>query len=92
MPGGRHPILVDEVGRSIDVRITRIHRIVERDRARPQGIKTMRGAGYVFVLTGYRQVEAAYRIRRPGDARAAVQATMNRPVWRRHVRHTARTR
>src|SRR5271165_3506837 len=35
--------------RSIDVRITRIRRKVERDPERPQVIKTMRGAGYMFV-------------------------------------------
>ena len=35
--------------RSIDVRITRIRRKVERDPARPELIKTMRGAGYMFV-------------------------------------------
>jgi two-component system phosphate regulon response regulator OmpR len=35
--------------RSIDVRIARIRRKVERDPAKPQVIKTMRGAGYMFV-------------------------------------------
>jgi two-component system phosphate regulon response regulator OmpR len=35
--------------RSIDVRITRIRRKVERDPAHPEMIKTMRGAGYMFV-------------------------------------------
>jgi two-component system phosphate regulon response regulator OmpR len=35
--------------RSIDVRIARIRRKIERDPARPQVIKTMRGAGYMFV-------------------------------------------
>jgi two-component system phosphate regulon response regulator OmpR len=35
--------------RSIDVRIARIRRKVERDPARPELIKTMRGAGYMFV-------------------------------------------
>lgn len=34
--------------RSIDTRIARIRRKVERDPGRPQVIKTMRGAGYVF--------------------------------------------
>ena len=42
----------DPFDRSIDVRITRIRRKVERDPARPQVIKTMRGAGYMFVPTG----------------------------------------
>jgi DNA-binding response OmpR family regulator len=35
--------------RSIDVRITRIRRKVERDPEKPQVIKTMRGTGYMFV-------------------------------------------
>ena len=35
--------------RSIDVRITRIRRKVERDPEKPQLIKTLRGTGYMFV-------------------------------------------
>jgi DNA-binding response OmpR family regulator len=35
--------------RSIDVRITRIRRKLERDPARPQIIKTVHGVGYMFV-------------------------------------------
>lgn len=35
--------------RSIDIRIARIRRKVEPDPGRPQVIKTVRGAGYVFV-------------------------------------------
>ncbi|HME20650.1 MAG TPA: response regulator transcription factor [Acetobacteraceae bacterium] len=35
--------------RSIDIRIARIRRKVERDPTKPQVIKTMRGAGYMFV-------------------------------------------
>jgi two-component system phosphate regulon response regulator OmpR len=34
--------------RSIDIRIARIRRKVERDPGKPQVIKTVRGAGYVF--------------------------------------------
>lgn len=34
--------------RSIDIRIARIRRKIERDPGRPQIIKTVRGAGYVF--------------------------------------------
>jgi two-component system phosphate regulon response regulator OmpR len=37
--------------RSIDVRITRIRRKVERDPEKPEVIKTMRGTGYMFVPT-----------------------------------------
>ena len=34
--------------RSIDIRITRLRKKVERDPSKPQVIKTVRGAGYVF--------------------------------------------
>jgi two-component system phosphate regulon response regulator OmpR len=34
--------------RSIDIRITRLRQKIERDPGRPQFIKTVRGAGYVF--------------------------------------------
>jgi DNA-binding response OmpR family regulator len=39
----------DVYDRSIDVRVTRIRRKVEREPTRPELIKTMRGAGYMFV-------------------------------------------
>jgi DNA-binding response OmpR family regulator len=39
----------DVFDRSIDIRITRIRRKVEEDPANPQTIKTVRGAGYMFV-------------------------------------------
>ncbi|MDX1656279.1 MAG: response regulator [Candidatus Competibacteraceae bacterium] len=35
--------------RSIDIRVTRLRRKVEEDPAKPQTIKTVRGAGYLFV-------------------------------------------
>ena len=35
--------------RSIDVRITRLRRKIEKDPSKPQLIKTVRGAGYIFV-------------------------------------------
>jgi two-component system phosphate regulon response regulator OmpR len=38
--------------RSIDVRIARLRRKIERDPAKPLLIKTMRGAGYMFVPSG----------------------------------------
>lgn len=38
--------------RSIDTRITRIRRKIEADPAKPQAIKTVRGAGYVFAPSG----------------------------------------
>jgi DNA-binding response OmpR family regulator len=39
----------DPFDRSIDIRITRIRRKIEPDPAKPQVIKTVRGAGYIFV-------------------------------------------
>lgn len=39
----------DPFDRSIDIRIARIRRKIEADPARPQTIKTVRGAGYIFV-------------------------------------------
>lgn len=39
----------DGFDRSIDVRITRLRKKVEADPATPQTIKTVRGAGYIFV-------------------------------------------
>ena len=35
--------------RSIDIRIARLRRKVETDPARPRSIKTVRGAGYIFI-------------------------------------------
>ncbi len=40
---------VEPFDRSIDTRITRIRRKVERDPAKPECIKTVRGAGYIFI-------------------------------------------
>jgi two-component system phosphate regulon response regulator OmpR len=38
--------------RSIDIRIARLRRKVETDPSKPQVIKTVRGAGYIFVPAG----------------------------------------
>jgi DNA-binding response OmpR family regulator len=38
--------------RSIDIRIARLRRKIEADPAKPQVIKTVRGAGYIFVPEG----------------------------------------
>lgn len=38
--------------RSIDIRITRLRKKIEADPAKPQVIKTVRGAGYMFVPNG----------------------------------------
>jgi two-component system phosphate regulon response regulator OmpR len=37
--------------RSIDIRITRLRRKIEPDPAKPQIIKTVRGAGYIYVVS-----------------------------------------
>ena len=42
----------DPYDRSIDIRIARLRRKVESDPAKPQLIKTVRGAGYVYVPGG----------------------------------------
>jgi two-component system phosphate regulon response regulator OmpR len=39
----------DPFDRSIDIRIARIRRKIEADPAKPQTIKTVRGAGYIFI-------------------------------------------
>jgi two-component system, OmpR family, phosphate regulon response regulator OmpR len=39
----------DVFDRSIDLRIARIRRKIEIDVAKPQVLKTVRGAGYMFV-------------------------------------------
>ena len=39
----------DPFDRSIDIRVTRIRKKVEFDAAKPQVIKTVRGAGYIYV-------------------------------------------
>ena len=40
----------DPFDRSIDIRITRLRRKIEIEPSRPQIIKTVRGAGYIFVI------------------------------------------
>jgi len=40
----------DPFDRSIDIRITRLRRKIEVEPSRPQIIKTVRGAGYIFVI------------------------------------------
>jgi two-component system phosphate regulon response regulator OmpR len=42
----------DVFDRSIDVRITRIRKKIEIDPEKPQVLKTVRGAGYMFVQEG----------------------------------------
>lgn len=43
----------DGLDRSVDMRISRLRKLLERDPAHPQGIKTVRGQGYLFVAQGW---------------------------------------
>lgn len=45
--------------RSIDIRVARLRRKVERDPAKPEAIKTMRGAGYMLLTMPVRRSQAA---------------------------------
>ena len=47
-----HNRVWDPFDRSIDIRINRIRRKIEYDPGKPQAIKTVRGAGYVFKPAG----------------------------------------
>lgn len=42
----------DPYDRSIDIRIARLRRKIEPNSSRPRIIKTVRGAGYIFVTDG----------------------------------------
>ncbi len=42
----------DPYDRSIDIRIARLRRKIERDPQKPEIIKTVRGAGYIFIPDG----------------------------------------
>jgi two-component system phosphate regulon response regulator OmpR len=50
-----HSREMDGFDRSVDSRIVRLRRKIEEDPATPQVIKTVRGAGYVFVPAGERR-------------------------------------
>ncbi len=43
----------DGLDRSVDIRISRLRKLLEKDPSFPQGIKTVRGQGYLFVATGW---------------------------------------
>jgi DNA-binding response OmpR family regulator len=43
----------DGLARSVDIRISRLRKLLEQDPTKPQGIKTVRGQGYLFVATGW---------------------------------------
>jgi DNA-binding response OmpR family regulator len=40
---------IEEVGRAIDLRVTRLRRKIEVDPAHPEALRTVRGVGYMFV-------------------------------------------
>ncbi len=43
----------DGLDRSIDIRISRLRKLLQDGSAKPQGIKTVRGKGYLFVAEGW---------------------------------------
>ncbi len=43
----------DGLDRSVDIRISRLRKLLEKDPSKPQGIKTVRGQGYLFVAKGW---------------------------------------
>ncbi len=47
----------DGLDRSIDIRISRLRKLLQDDPAKPQGIKTVRGKGYLFVAEGWSQLK-----------------------------------
>jgi DNA-binding response OmpR family regulator len=40
---------IEEIGRAIDLRVTRLRRKIEVDPAHPEALRTVRGVGYMFV-------------------------------------------
>ncbi len=45
----------DGLDRSVDIRISRLRKLLEKDPSTPQGIKTVRGQGYLFVANGWEE-------------------------------------
>ncbi len=45
----------DGLDRSIDIRISRLRKLLHDNSSKPQGIKTVRGKGYLFVAEGWSQ-------------------------------------
>lgn len=45
----------DGLDRSIDIRISRLRKLLDDDPNKPRGIKTVRGQGYLFVADGWNQ-------------------------------------
>lgn len=43
----------DGLDRSVDIRISRLRKLLEANPAKPTGIKTVRGQGYLFVADGF---------------------------------------
>ncbi|MCK5813189.1 MAG: response regulator [Cocleimonas sp.] len=43
----------DGLDRSVDIRISRLRKLLELNPAKPTGIKTVRGQGYLFVASGW---------------------------------------
>jgi DNA-binding response OmpR family regulator len=45
----------DGLDRSIDIRISRLRKLLQDNSSKPKGIKTVRGKGYLFVAEGWQQ-------------------------------------
>lgn len=45
----------DGLDRSVDIRISRLRKLLEDNPSQPSGIKTVRGRGYLFVAEGWQQ-------------------------------------
>lgn len=43
----------DGLDRSVDIRISRLRKLLERNPSKPTGIKTVRGQGYLFIAEGW---------------------------------------
>jgi DNA-binding response OmpR family regulator len=47
----------DGLDRSIDIRISRLRKLLKDDPNKPKGIKTVRGQGYLFVADGWNEMD-----------------------------------
>lgn len=50
----------DGLDRSVDIRISRLRKLLETNPAKPTGIKTVRGQGYLFVASGWSHHQGEY--------------------------------
>ena len=48
----------DGLDRSIDIRVSRLRKLLKDDSSKPRGIKTVRGQGYLFVADGWSSIDS----------------------------------